>query len=394
MSKPSRESQLRAGEQLLKTWGVAADAGVATLRDHGGRDAAADVAIAARLGAHAEPASVEALRAIESQSADKLVHKEVKRALYRLEQRGLALPARADEPPASFTLGASLEGYLSPIDGRGDQLAWIIKPRPAGLMHLFAVMNDPEGLREIELAETTRKGLRAIRDEMMKRHEIRMIEVDWRYCDFLIERAFRWASDKQHPVHGDYRGVRAQITHQPVEPQQLPILAHVDAAAVRADEKLLGESDALLEEPEFRTWFFTPEDLEPYLKELQETKNSPLVLSEAQQQERFRVVIEKAVQEIFGGERQASWVRRLQEMAYFFHATNRAEAAKRALASALALEASNRGGREIGFCELLTRSCLAAFWKAEEQREVEASRESLVLTPAQAAREAQQRRRQ
>jgi hypothetical protein len=85
-------------------------------------------------------------------------------------------------------------------------------------------------------------------------------------------------------------------------------------------------------------------------------------------------------------------VRRLDEMAYVFHASGRQEAARHALAVALALAASHHGGRDIPFCEMLTRSSLAAFLEAAEQREQEQSRASLVVTPQQAARDLQRRR--
>jgi len=65
MSKANRDNLLQRGEQLLKEWDVATDADAAAavggLRAAMGRDPAADVAIASRLGALADPASVEAL---------------------------------------------------------------------------------------------------------------------------------------------------------------------------------------------------------------------------------------------------------------------------------------------------------------------------------------------
>src|SRR5512140_1915593 len=127
MSKPNRETQLRAGEQRLKEWGVAADAGVDTLRDVSGRDPAADVAVAARLGAHADATSVAALLAMEAGTTDKLLHKEVRRSLYRLEQRGLSIPRAPAPARAPLALGPTLEGLISAVDGRGDQLVWLLK---------------------------------------------------------------------------------------------------------------------------------------------------------------------------------------------------------------------------------------------------------------------------
>ncbi len=393
MSKPDRQTQLRLGEQHLKAWGIPADASVAALRTVSGREPAADVAIAARLGTHADPACVEALAALDAASSDKLVRKEIKRSLYRLEQRGLPIPQPASPKPALTVPAAALEGYLSAVDGSGDQLVWLAKPRPGGLAHLFAVINDPNGLREVDLSDTTRKALRAARQELLAQHELQMIEADWRYCDHLIHRAFRWATEKGHAVSGDYPRLRAQLVKQPVREMLPLIFTRLDAAAVRGEAHLVTESATLLDEKEFRTWFFDQDTLKPYIEEILEAQSSPLILHPMQQQERFRLVVERAIAELFGGELRASWVRRLEEMAYFLHATGRIEPAKRALAAALALEDSSCGGRDIAICEQLVRTSLAAFMQQEEQRQAEESRTSLVLTPQQAAREAQQRRR-
>ncbi|HVO26091.1 MAG TPA: hypothetical protein VMW56_20945 [Candidatus Margulisiibacteriota bacterium] len=393
MSKPNRDSQLRLGEQRLHEWGLPADAGRDALRGVMGREAPADLAIAARLGAHADPASVALLQALEATSTDKLVRKEIKRSLYRLEQRGVPIPSAPAPPPAPVIAAPALEGYLSAVDGRGDQLVWLTKPHPGGLAHLFAVINDPEGLREVNLFETTRKALRASCEELLRKHELRMIEADWRYCDFLIDRAFRWAAAHGQAGGGDYPGMRAKLIKAPVSEMQPLIFAHVDVAAVRSNPQVLAASAELLEEKEFRTWFFDQETLKPYLDEAQRIKDSPLLLNPAQQQERFRALTERAIEELFGGARRLSWVRRFEEMAYFFHATARSEAALQALAAALALDASAHGGRDIPVCEQLARASLFAFLQVEEQREQEEVRSSLVLTPQQAAREMQQRRR-
>src|SRR3990170_5808497 len=138
MSKPDRDRQLQLGEQQLAQWGIPAHAGTEVLRGVVGRNAAADLAIAARLGAQPEAASVEALTAMEASSQDKLVRKEIRRSLYRLERRGLPLPQSTTAKPTLVASGPVLEGYLSAVDGSGDQLVWLVKPRPAGVAHVFA----------------------------------------------------------------------------------------------------------------------------------------------------------------------------------------------------------------------------------------------------------------
>lgn len=393
MSKPDRDKRLQRGDQLLTAWGIGANAGVEQLRAVLGRDGDGDLAVAARLGGIAGADSAAVLRTLEDTAADKTVRKEAKRSLYRLENQGVSVERPAPEP-RKLALGApEVEGYLSTIDGRGDQLIWLTKPRAGVLLHLFAVVNDPEGLKDLNLAEVSRKGLRAIREELIEKHEIHLIEADWRYCDLLIDRAFGWASARGESG-GDYPGLRAQLIKEPVAAMEPPIYRHIDREAMLGDAKLLEESATLLDEKELRTWFLDRETVQPYLDELASVRDSPIVLTEAQQGERLSEIVAGAVGDVFGGDRRASWQRRLEEMAYFFHATDRPEQARKALAAALAIGTKEDGGCGIPLFEQLCRTSVLAYWQLEEQHRQEESQSSLVVTPQQAAREAEARRRQ
>jgi hypothetical protein len=156
---------------------------------------------------------------------------------------------------------------------------------------------------------------------------------------------------------------------------------------------LVEESASLLEEKEFRTWFFERDTLAPYLEQLHGVHDSPIVLNEAQQGERLSAIAETATKTLFGGQQRESWCRRLEEMAFFFHATGRVESAKKTLAAALALAVSEKGGMDVPLCDQLCRTSLLAYWQIEEKRQQEQSRSSLVVSPQQAAREAEARRR-
>jgi hypothetical protein len=391
MPKLDREAGLKAGEELLGSWQIPSDATVDAYEAVLGRDAEADLAIAARLGAIADPRSAEMLRRLET-SADKRLRKEAKRSLYRLEQRGVCLPKEAPPAPRPPS-GAQLEGLLSPVDGRGDQLVWLIKPRPGGVLHLFSIINDPEGMRESDLVVVTRKALRAMRAELAAKNQIELVEADWQYCDFLMHRAFEWARGRGTRISGDYPAMRTQLVKEPAAAELPPLIfSRVDADALEKDEVRLQESGSILEEPEFQTWFRTREELQPYLDELDAVRDSPLVLDQAQQDERLRAVIERAVEELFSGEQRQSWVRRTLAMAYVFWMTKRQEQARRAAVAALALSRSARGGRDIAFYEVLVRMSLAGHFQATVEQEAERNKSSLILTPQQ-IRSQQQRRR-
>ncbi len=333
MAKTSPDEAIEAGEIRLREWGIGESPTLAEMAAALGREPETDLAIAHRLGRRTEVESVQLLWRLERESADKRVRKEAKRALYRLQQRGVHV--EAPTAPPIPVLAVAPEGYLSAVDGRGDQLVWLVKPRPGGIAQLFAVINDPQGLREVDVNLATRKALKEIRGELARKHDLRLVDADWRYCDFLVHRAFEWARAGGVRVSGDYPALRAQMTREP-PPAECPplILSHVDVGAVRADPALLTESAELTAEREFRTWFFGPDDLRPYLEEISSIKNSPLVLNRMQQEERFADVIARAVAELFSGELRDSWPRRLYEMAYFLWSTARRRPAQQAVAVA------------------------------------------------------------
>lgn len=391
MSKADRDRRFERGQKLLSEWGIDATADAQRLRGVLGRDADADLAVATRLGGIAEGESVAVLRALEDTAADKLVRREAKRSLYRLQQKGVAVERPRPEPPRLTAGPAGIEGYLSSVDGRGDQMVWLVRPVAGGALHLFAVVNDPEGLKEIELAEVSRKTVRGLREELARKHQIRLVEADWRYCDFVIDRAFHWAGAHGESA-GDYPRLRSQLTAEPVVAMEPLIYRHLEREAVRADAASLADSHALLQEQELRTWILERDALRPYLEELAAVRDSPLMLTEQQQRERFAGIVARALDQLLGGEKRSSWQRRLEEMAYFFHATGRPEQAKKALAAALALGAREGSGHEIPFFEALCRFSLLAHWQLEDERREKESQTSLILTPQQAMREAAARR--
>lgn len=380
MAKRSPDDALAAGEGRLAEWGAAPDAGVAALAALIGRDPIADAAIAHRLGAVASEDSARLLRRLEAESADKQVRREARRALYRLQQRGVA--AAASEPAAPTTVAAlppTIEAYLSAVDGRGDQLIWLVRPQPGGVLHLFAVVNDPEGLKEVALHSATRKALKTLRQELEQRHEVRLASIDWRHADFLVHRAFEWARAAGARMEGDYPGLRAQFAREaPAERSPLP--------APVADAEALARSAELLGEPELRTWFRPPDELEPFVREFGGVQDSPLVLNEAQQRERYDDIIGRAIDAIFGGDLRPAWARRATELARYLAATRRPERAAEAGAVAAALE-GGAAPHTLPLCDQLVRASLAFLMQMAAQQEEERAKSSLIMTPQQAARQ-------
>jgi hypothetical protein len=340
-----------------------------------------DLAIVHRLGAVAKPESADLLRRIE-QTASKDLRKEIKRSLYRLEQRGVEVPAPARSEPRPAPMGAAIEGYVSAFDGRGDRLVWLVKPRPGSVLHLFAVVNDPRGLREVALNRLTRKGLREIQDELRTKHDIRFVSVDWRHADRILQASLEWAHGCGEAVDGDYPALRAQLTAEPPAAELPPIL---DQLRLTPTDRDLVDSAEILLEPEMRTWLLSEDLANKAAEELVEIRNSPLVLNDAQLTERFDAVNDRIVEQAFGGELLPSWQRRLEEMAYYFAKTSRPDRARQAAAAARALR-EGRPPSEIPFCSIYVRRTLGMYMSETEKRQEEERQSSLIVTPDQLRR--------
>jgi len=398
----ARDPRLAEGKKTLEQWGIT----LARLQDHSltmadveariGQDPAADVALVALLGDYPTPETARVLVAWEHKADDKGLRREVHRSLYKLSQKGVRAERPAQEPARPVLAPVEPEGYLSPMDGHGDRLVWLVKPKVGGGLHyLSALVNDPEGMRYVEGAEVTRKGFRTMRQDLSDRHQITMLEVPWRYCDALMHEGYERARAHDGKELESYPALRSHLISTPAQPAEVPLPASLDPEAIAADENLLATSVQLFEEPQFQRWLLDHDQAHGYIDQIAQAQESPLVLNRYQQQDRVQTIIEKAISEVFSAENSRSYARRLEEATLHLLAGGRPETAKRALAVASALKRSERGGKGIPFCEELVRQSIAMHYHEERQQEQEQTQGSLIMKPAEfAARvQAAQRRR-
>jgi hypothetical protein len=348
-------------------------------------------AIARALGAIASAESAAMLAEMEA-GASGALRREVRRALFRLRQRGIApavgaggaaAPARpAAEPPAEPGLSA----FFSPVDGDGARVIWLLKQRRGGgIARLWGLLADGEGLINVALSELSRRELRAERAEMERRAGVTMVEGDARLADYILCEAFRRTpADKRSQV-GNFLTLRTEIVGSPPPTEIVhPIYAEMASALVH-------EPGAdLLKEPEIAAWKFPPAEIKPYVDEIKSIRESVLVLNRVQQEERINVIVERAVGELLGGERASAIRRRLEDIAYYMARSGRREAAGWAAAAAARLRDGADVSR-IAFFQALIRAQLGAVFAEEQERAREEPR--LIMTPAEAMRAQQQQAR-
>jgi len=388
----TRDSRLLEGKKLLEQWGVSLawlqdrSVSIADLNARVGQHPAADLALAAVLGDYPTQDAAQLLVTWEAKTSDKSLRREIHRSLYKLSQKGVQADRPVQEQPRPILAPIEPEGYLSPIDGQGDRLVWLVKPKTGGGLHyLSALVNEPEGMRYVEAAEVTRKGLRAMRQDLSSRHQITMIEAPWRYCDFIMHEGYERAKARNGTNVDAYPAQRSHLLSSPASPAEVPLPASLNQETITADESLLATSAQLLEEPDMQRWFLDHERAHHYTEQIAQAQESPLILNRYQQQDRLQTVIDKAITELFSGEQGAAYVRRLEEMALYFATTDRLEAARRSLAVAIALQRSTQGGKGIPFCEELVRQSIAMHYQEEQQHAKEEASGSLIMKPSEFA---------
>jgi hypothetical protein len=250
-------------------------------------------------------------------------------------------------------------------------------------------------MRFVEGGEVTRKMLRAMRQDLLDRMQVSMNEASWRYCDAIMQEGYERARARNGKEVESYPALRSHLVSTPAVPVEVPLPASLDREAIAADENLLATSTQLLEEPELQRWLLDPERAKPYIDQISQAQDSPLVLNRYQQQDRMQTIIEKAIGELFSPENSKVYARRLEETTLHFAKSGRLDAARRALAVADALKQRAQGGKGIPFCEELVRQSIALHYQVERQQEQEERPSSLIMKPAEfAARvQAAQRRR-
>ena len=378
--KKSHEEEIRRGIEQLSQSGLKLDdvspALVPRLEEQLRKGRETDLAIVFSLGKIADSAAAEALLRIEKEAKDKDLKKEIRRSLFKLSQKGLTIPeaTRVEEksPTPMLSRSPEIEAYMSPVDGSGGRLVWIVKPQAGhGLQTIQAMINDREGLQRIGGTQVRRKELRNMAQEIKKQHGVTMISVPWEYADLMLYENFEKAKAAGRSGLENFHQLRSIVNTAKPKAQGHPVYRRVNSAEVRegAWREL---SRRLLDEPEFRFWILDTDWVEPFLGQLQEAQSSRLVLNPMQKEERVAGIVRDAVKTLCTGETGKIMQRRMEDMAFYFVEAGRAEIARLALAVARQIEEGDPGPLDISFLTGLVQKSFAVYLsqrqsKAEEE---------------------------
>jgi hypothetical protein len=282
------------------------------------------------------------LRRMFEVTANKRARRIIKRSLYRLKGKGIPVEEILSDKGRSILRPLQAEpkeGFVSGIDVLGYRFLWLIIPHPGrGLTVMHGIVSDREGIIDFSQEEMTRKGFRSFFEEVQEKNPFPSVEVDSSYVAFLFTQGYQLNLQEKKNLPQDYLRAKSEIESVKKEYPRALIYSYLRADEIRGDDRMLRKGGDLLKADIFSSWRIEEEQIRPYADEVWEAEESKIVLNPTQKEARFQGIYQKALSELFPGERRFLYQRRLEEMAYVLFKLGREEEAKISLAVAMDLE--------------------------------------------------------
>lgn len=278
------------------------------------------------------------LAALFGKSPDKERRKALKRALHRLKTQGVPVPEdilpREQAPPRAAAPSPAALAFVSLIFGNGER--YVILEGPKEFLGrgnvLVARLSDINGFQECRLLALKRKHREELW-EHFREQGLDLAAAPPAYAVRLLEDAFDL--DPNNDAAARFAPLRTPLWQHwgfPEAPEErdrrLPALSAAESNLYLERSRQLARSEI------FQSWLPSMEEVDVWVKKVQEAQDSPLILAEHQQQARFDRLMAEAALALYPPETRLRWRRRLLDMAYFLDLQGRPEEARAARAAA------------------------------------------------------------
>jgi len=272
---------------------------------------------------------------------EKQVIKSIKRTLYKLKQKGVKWEEKRpkDEPILRPPKPAEPEGYLGAIDSTGSRIIVISRSRPArGLLVVFSIVNDLEGVQEFNLTEFSKRGFDEFVKSSLSSEDLPVIPAPGAYCIHLLREASSLSQSLSRALPQGYHDAENEFRHSAWDHPDPIIYQYIKEDEVKDRPHLLKDSVNLHQIMPFSAWHLGGEEVEKYASRITEARDSRIVLRPDQKEARLNTIYREALEELFPEEKRLLWERRLEEMAYVLLETDRKDEARAALSGAVDLK--------------------------------------------------------
>jgi hypothetical protein len=348
-----------------------------------GRDSEFDGHLAETLTTLSDTKTARILQRMLKISKEKKVQKTIKRSLYRLRSKGISIAEASPKKEASILRPVQAEppeGMGGGFDSLGQRFLLLVIPHSGrGGTVMEGVISDTLGLVNFSGEEMTRKGARMFVEEIQKKSPFPLVEMEASYVGFLLTQAYRSTLERKEAVPQDYLRLKGEIEGVKKDYERPLIYSYLPSEEVAEEDRRLGRGGDLLKDDFFSGWRIEEDLIRRYADEIQEAEESKIVLHPTQKEARLQGIYQKALSELFSGERRFLYKRRLEEMAYLLFKLGKKEEARLSLAVALDLEKPLNLIQPNPF--LLQLVVKSIFILLAETREKKAKEPSLIVKP-------------
>ena len=331
------------------------------------------------------------LSALINQVTSKSVLKGIKRAIYLLKQKGIALPAE-QEQGAERKDGGILKardsvretGYLSEFDpARNRMLAMLIPKATQGKVFMFALIEPGGNLGHMTAVEVSKKEAKEILGDLAEQSGHSFLEADPGQVAFLLKEAHDRKSSLSPDDEGIYSAILGYLCGSKTV-NELPIIRSLFPGAEGSGEMSL-DMPRLLSIPEVHYYQLKDEWIKPYQQAILDVQTSVLILNQMQKKEQIIGITRKAGREIFQDRARTDLLRYLEEVSYLYYLKGRKEESQVCFEAAKSLviekETENLGENPLLFW--LTERALLGDQMGEQpgQDQVEEQSEGGIIIP-------------
>ena len=283
--------------------------------------------------------SVDLLLALHNAYDQKAVRKAIRRTAFKLRQNGFAVPSFAPElthPPLSpeIPVEDEAEAFLGIIDGDGSRGVYLSLPRkPSGYHIGMGLVNDESGITEFHAATYSKKKMKELKTFVQNEMGV-TTPATVSHALMVTEAAYQKSLEGSLQVPEDYVLFRSLLVSRWDPLKQSPVYDALHLAPDDTEALTTSQLEKLFSHAALASWFIAPAEMEPLLIELENLEEGPLLLSEAQGEERIRDIKEKWALKHYPEARLAILKRRLEEMAYVFLKEGETDYARLALSAA------------------------------------------------------------
>lgn len=347
-----------------------------------GQNPTFDERLAESLARLADGTTAKILQRMLNISKEKRVQKMIKRSLYRLKSKGISV---GDSPQKEPSILRPLQaepprGMGGAFDALGQRFLVLVLPRSGrGGAVMDGIISDTQGLVNFYGQEMTRKGIRIFLEEIQEKSPLPVVEMEASYVAFLFAQAYRMTLERKGTVPQDYPHLKGEIEKLRKDYERPLIYNYLPAEEIAEEDWLLKRGKELLKTDLFSSWRIEEDLIRRYADEVREADESKIVLHPTQKEARFQAIYQKALSDLFSGERRLLYKGRLEEMAYVLFKLGKEEEARVSLAVALDLEKPLNLLQPNPFLlQMVTQSIFFLLAEADEQTEREPS---LIIKP-------------